>query len=170
MLWRKQGVPGQGLSESVRKYRQSVFKLNYKIKKHKSGAAVKDLIPTATSSAMPVIPATAAARVAGPNMSSPLSGGSPEQYTVPNQSVSHTPAICCPGLGLVQQGSCDHSMEACKGDLAPDCNGTGARMREMEMLGCTPPEGAAKSASQSEGARPVAARVAEQLLLGQHTH
>ncbi|KAK9802670.1 hypothetical protein WJX73_003623 [Symbiochloris irregularis] len=31
------GVPGQGLSDSIRKYRQSVFKLNYKIKKRRGG-------------------------------------------------------------------------------------------------------------------------------------
>lgn len=49
------GEVGQGLSDSVRKYRQSVFKLNYKIKKNagRSQAANR-----------PAIPATAAARMA----------------------------------------------------------------------------------------------------------
>lgn len=77
-----QGVPGQGLSESVRKYRQSVFKLNYKIKKHKSGGVTpatvaRDTAPPAASSALPVIPATAAAKVANPDGTP--SGSSPAE-------------------------------------------------------------------------------------------
>ena len=38
-----QGVEGQGLTHSVRKYRQSVFKLNYKLKRqdaHKGGCKI----------------------------------------------------------------------------------------------------------------------------------
>ena len=52
-----QGEAGQGLSDSVRKYRQSVFKLNYKIKKNAGKSQAK-------VAAQPAIPATAAARMA----------------------------------------------------------------------------------------------------------
>lgn len=58
-----QGEAGQGLSDSVRKYRQSVFKLNYKIKKN-SGRT-----PAAKAVAQPAIPATAAARMAAASSS-----------------------------------------------------------------------------------------------------
>ena len=51
-----QGEAGQGLSESVRKYRQSVFKLNYKIKRNAARPKM--------AGCSPAIPATAAARVA----------------------------------------------------------------------------------------------------------
>ena len=34
-----QGVEGQGLTQSVRKYRQSVFKLNYKLKRQEANKA-----------------------------------------------------------------------------------------------------------------------------------
>lgn len=77
-----QGVPGQGLSDSVRKYRQSVFKLNYKIKKHKSGSsqAIKDLVNSAqtTAPAGPTIPATAGARVTSSSGTTPC-GPSPKE-------------------------------------------------------------------------------------------
>lgn len=52
------GEAGQGLSESVRKYRQSVFKLNYKIKKN----AGRPKMPKPNG--QPAIPATAAAKMA----------------------------------------------------------------------------------------------------------
>ena len=53
-----QGEAGQGLSDSVRKYRQSVFKLNYKIKKNAQRPRV------ARPASPPTIPATAAAKMA----------------------------------------------------------------------------------------------------------
>lgn len=53
-----QGEAGSGLSETVRKYRQSVFKLNYKIKKNASRPRISRHLH------LPAIPATAAARMA----------------------------------------------------------------------------------------------------------
>jgi len=51
-----QGEAGSGLSDTVRKYRQSVFKLNYKIKKN-AGRPRLSRPP-----GLPAIPATGAAR------------------------------------------------------------------------------------------------------------
>ena len=59
-----QGVPGQGLSENMRKYRQSVFKLNYKIKKRRSGPEQPQSIAQPCPKTQPAIPNTAAARIA----------------------------------------------------------------------------------------------------------
>ena len=55
-----QGVPGQGLSESVRKYRQSVFKLNYKIKKRLAAPAEEPAPAPGAPPAMPGIARIAA--------------------------------------------------------------------------------------------------------------
>ena len=57
--WRvMQGEAGSGLSETVRKYRQSVFKLNYKIKKNAARPRLSRQLH------LPAIPATAAAKMA----------------------------------------------------------------------------------------------------------
>ena len=53
----------------MRKYRQSVFKLNYKIKKRRGEPGEGDISAAAAAVKqlpMPIIPNTAAARIAGP--------------------------------------------------------------------------------------------------------
>ena len=74
-----QGVRGQGLPDSIRKYRQSVFKLNYKIKKHKSvPAAIQDLVSASPTSAHPAISDCAAGQIALLSAASPTeSAGTP---------------------------------------------------------------------------------------------
>ena len=68
-------MPGQGLSESVRKYRQSVFKLNYKIKKRRGEPGEGDpAAEAARQLPMPIIPNTAAARIAGSACDQPHQG------------------------------------------------------------------------------------------------
>lgn len=98
----RQGVPGQGLSDSVRKYRQSVFKLNYKIKKRKA-APEPEQDPLDTPEVMPLIPSTAAARMAAPEEANDMQPGVADE----SLWVAHTPgkaqaSAAGPELGLWQ--------------------------------------------------------------------
>ena len=79
-----QGVPGQGLSDSVRRYRQTVFKLNYKIKKRRGDAAAEAgeaCLEADPVCKLPIIPSTAAAKVAA--LQSPTPGGAPTLSACP---------------------------------------------------------------------------------------
>lgn len=99
-------MPGQGLPDSVRKYRQSVFKLNYKLKKNKRvPAALRELVPMASNNAaaQPAISLTAAKNVAQSNAATPAgatpagSGGSRGSAAAAEQMIEETSQVHHPG-------------------------------------------------------------------------